>query len=362
MSASDEQIRQMITQRAADWFVANRAGMTPEQRRSFIDWLKISPIHVEEYLAIAALGRNLRQACSAAARSVEDLIEYARTEKEARTRWVSPLRNHGESLDRWQGRRYAGVAVSCVLLLTGAAALFYNHHRSPLVASPTEEVVTSHFQTGHGQQQSYTLADGSVVHLNTDSDITIRYSQTQRAVSLNRGEAVFAIRHQRARPFQVTARTVQVTDVGTRFDVRLQETATLITVIEGAVEVRPDAASKTKSSGLQVRAGQQVVIDGGGMMRTPTSVDAGRATAWLHRQISFEREPLEQVAAEFSRYALKSIEITTPTLRSLRISGVFTIDDTAAFVAFLRSLEEVQVQETATQIVVSPRGISKEVR
>jgi len=69
---------------------------------------------------------------------------------------------------------------------------------------------------------------------------------------------------------------------------------------------------------------------------------------------------LDQVATEFNRYAPKSIVITTPALRSLQISGVFTTDDTAAFVAFLRSLEGVRVEETASQIVVSrlnvPRG------
>jgi transmembrane sensor len=91
-------------------------------------------------------------------------------------------------------------------------------------------------------------------------------------------------------------------------------------------------------------------------------VDAGRATAWLHRQISFDREPLEKVAAEFNRYAMKSIAITTPELRGLRVSGIFTTDDTAAFVAFLRSLEGVQVEETPTQIVVSGQSRHKEIR
>ncbi len=80
MSATDEQVRQLITQRAADWFVANRAGMTPEQRQSFTDWLKTSPVHVEEYLAIAVIGRDLRRACALTAHSVDALIERARNE------------------------------------------------------------------------------------------------------------------------------------------------------------------------------------------------------------------------------------------------------------------------------------------
>jgi hypothetical protein len=83
------------------------------------------------------------------------------------------------------------------------------------------------------------------------------------------------------------------------------------------------------------------------------AVDAERATAWLHRQIAFEHEPLEKVAAEFNRYAPKPIEIVTPGLQRLEISGVFTTDDPAAFIAFLRSMEGVQVEETATRFRVS---------
>jgi len=59
------------------------------------------------------------------------------------------------------------------------------------------------------------------------------------------------------------------------------------------------------------------------------------------------------VAAEFNRYAPKPIEIATPALRDLQISGVFATDDTEAFIAFLRSLKGVRVDVTTTRIRVS---------
>jgi transmembrane sensor len=67
----------------------------------------------------------------------------------------------------------------------------------------------------------------------------------------------------------------------------------------------------------------------------------------------FDHEPLARVATEFNRYASKPIEIATPALRDLEISGVFATDDTAAFIAFLRSLEGVHVEVTATHIRVT---------
>jgi transmembrane sensor len=90
---------------------------------------------------------------------------------------------------------------------------------------------------------------------------------------------------------------------------------------------------------------------------SPTAVDAQLATAWLHRQIAFDREPLEKVAAEYNRYAPKPIEITTAELRKLEVSGTFSTDDPEELLAFLRSLEGVKVEVTATQIRVSPNHL-----
>ena len=104
---------------------------------------------------------------------------------------------------------------------------------------------------------------------------------------------------------------------------------------------------------MQLSADQQIRVAEGEWPATPVAVDAQRATAWLHRQIVFDREPLERVAAEYNRYTQKPIEITTPALRNLQISGVFATDDPEAFIAFLRSLKGVRVEVTPTQIRVS---------
>ena len=56
------------------------------------------------------------------------------------------------------------------------------------------------------------------------------------------------------------------------------------------------------------------------------------------------------MAAEFNRYSPKPIEIATPALRGWKSAGMFATDDTDAFVAFLRSLDSVRVEVTATRI------------
>jgi ferric-dicitrate binding protein FerR (iron transport regulator) len=61
MNDTDDQAR-VVTLEAAEWYVANRAGLDPAQRLMFTRWLKFSPANVNEYLVIAALARDLRGA------------------------------------------------------------------------------------------------------------------------------------------------------------------------------------------------------------------------------------------------------------------------------------------------------------
>jgi transmembrane sensor len=209
-----------------------------------------------------------------------------------------------------------------------------------------------HFETRHGEQQTYRLADNTVVHLNTDSSVTIRYAKTERLVMLNSGEAAFEVAHAPDRPFRVFAGAAEVIDVGTRFDVRLVDDSTVVTVVEGLVAVAPSNQNHPAQF-VQLGANQQISVNEGVWPATAVPVDSQRSTAWLHRQITFEHEPLQRVVTEFNRYAPKPIEITTPALRNLEISGVFSIDDTNAFIAFLRSLDGVHVTVTDTRIRVS---------
>jgi transmembrane sensor len=104
---------------------------------------------------------------------------------------------------------------------------------------------------------------------------------------------------------------------------------------------------------IELRADQQISMTEGAWPATPVAVDAQSATAWLRREIAFDHEPLERVVAEYNRYSQKPIEIATPALRNLQISGVFAADDTEAFIAFLRSLKGVRVEVTETRILVS---------
>ncbi len=179
---------------------------------------------------------------------------------------------------------------------------------------------------------------------------------------LTSGQADFEVAHEADRAFRVIAGSAEVVDLGTKFDVRLEHDSTVVTVVEGRVAVGPSpmleklGANSNQNHAprfVQLSADQQIRVTEGEWPATPVAVDAQRTTAWLRREIVFDHEPLERVAAEYNRYTSKPIEIATPALRNLQISGVFATDDTEAFIAFLRSLKGVRVEVTETRIRVS---------
>jgi transmembrane sensor len=361
MSAREEQVRSLIAQDAADWFVASRAGLTATQRDDFATWLKASPVHVEEYLALEVIGRDLRAACEASQNSIDELLERARLAEDAAVRpfWPRSVESPRPSWPRWQAAAFAMAALGVVslgLLWLGKMRLL-----AP-VSIPPPGITALHFETRHGEQQTHNLADGSVLHLNTDTAVTVRYSQRERLVTLTSGEADFEVTHESARPFRVLAGRAEVVDLGTRFDVRLRNAATVVTVVEGRVGVGLSAPLETSRPGrghpaafVQLGADQQVTVAEGAWPATPVVVDAQRTTAWLRRQIMFENEPLDRVVGEFNRYARKPIEITSPPLGNLEVSGVFATDNSDALIAFLRSLDGVKVEVTGTRILVSQK-------
>jgi len=104
MTAIDRPVRRLIAQEAADWFVANRAGPTAKERQTFAAWLKASPVHVEEYLALSVIARDLRAACEDSPEAHAALLARAQVEEHSTTepfwpRIVTGVR--GVASNRW---------------------------------------------------------------------------------------------------------------------------------------------------------------------------------------------------------------------------------------------------------------------
>ncbi len=359
MTSRAKEHQASASEQAAEWFVLNDDGPLHErQSQALVAWLKASPVHVEEFLRVSGVARDLRAACAEPEHSASAVLARANAHEDSIepvwSRLLAAIRD--VPAGRWQA-----AAVSMAALLAVVTLRLGQPGPATAPVATSAAVSTQHFQTRHGEQQTRYLEDGSVLHLNTDTSLTIRYDKTERLVTLTSGEAEFEVAHAAKRPFRVLAGPAAIVDIGTRFDVHLEDDgATLVTVVEGRVAVGhsgADAGHADSSSGdsplVFLTADQQLLVAEYGWPATPVTVDAQRTTAWLRRQIMFENEPLERVASEFNRYASKPIEIHTPELRALQISGVFATDNDAAFIAFLRTLDGVRVEISDEHVVVS---------
>lgn len=360
MTSKDEQVRVTIAEQASEWFVSNDdAPLDSEESARLTAWLTASPLHVEEFLSVATIARDMHMAQAHPESSLDALLARAQAEESNRvaTFWSGVFAAARGAAGR-RGRA-AAIAIAIGVAIIGVL-LWYPRPMARLQTEPT----ALHFETRHGEQQTYRLTDDSVLHLNTDTAVTVRYSQTERLVTLASGEAAFEITHELKRPFRVLAGPAEVLDIGTTFDVRLRSNSAVVTVVNGRVAVERSALAQKQGTGssrnmpparVSLQADQQVTVADGQWPAAPIRVDAQRATSWLHRQIAFDHEPLERIADEFNRYAAKRIEITAPGLRKLEVSGTFSTDDPEEFIAFLRSLEGVRVEVTATSIRVSQK-------
>ena len=112
------------------------------------------------------------------------------------------------------------------------------------VFSPWRGSDDSHLQmhfTRVGEQQTLTLEDGSVITLNTGSQLMVDYSERNRRILLERGEAHFQVREEAGRPFTVDLGAQSVTAVATAFNIRKDPERYEVAVFEGAIALHGPA-------------------------------------------------------------------------------------------------------------------------
>lgn len=185
----------------------------------------------------------------------------------------------------------------------------------------------SGFETGVGEQRLVQLADGSSVQLDTDTRLQVRFSDGERLVDLERGQALFTVAHDPSRPFIVQAAGTSVTAVGTVFDVRRDALGVRVTLVSGAVDV----ARQGQGEPARLTAGQQTSVTDKGV--ATRAVDIAAAVGWTEGRIVFVDTPLNQAVAEVNRYLTKPVALAPGADGAVAVNGVFKAGDRDAFVS-----------------------------
>lgn len=225
-----------------------------------------------------------------------------------------------------RARRNALLAVAASVLLCLAAGIaWYVWPTAPSYSTPV------------GGLASVPLSDGSKVTLNTDSQIRIEVTETERRVELQQGEAFFEVASDPTRPFVVVAGSKRVIAVGTAFSVRRNGDDVRVTVTEGQVRIEDTAETAASGDRILLSAGSVARATEAGILVQQRPVpELQNELSWRTGYLIFRDMPLAEAVAAFNRYNTRKIVIDDPDVAAIRISGKFRSTQYEAFVRLLQ--------------------------
>lgn len=342
---------------AALWVARLDRGISADERETLRQWLADNPQRRAALFELAELWDALDVLAELA-----ELFPLAQPTPRA----------HQPATFRWAAAISSGAVVAAVgLWLYGDAS---RDHATATVTSPVAQTLKEDLQTVIGGREVRTLPDGSVVTLNTDTELAVDYSEDSRDVFLKRGEANFSVARDETKPFRVHVGDRIVQAVGTAFNVQLRPSGAVeVTVSEGKVKVsrslsvvpeRPelvldqaDLQDATLNGGEAVLLG---AIGAAGSARPQISrlepIDMGVKLAWQHGMLIFQGEALETVLAEVSRYASVKFVLADDALATVRVGGYFRTGDIDGLLVALRENFAIEsAVEEDSRIVLSSR-------
>jgi len=193
-------------------------------------------------------------------------------------------------------------------------------------------------QTTTGERRAVTLLDGSIVTLNTASEIHVDYSTHQRRIILARGEALFDVQKNTSRPFVVRAGAGEITALGTIFDVRIygnDSNSVSVALLEGKISVEktlpdfaqnPNLREPTISKKL-LSSGESLMFSDSTMSDVKKIAEISQTAAWKDGTVYFTNAPLADIVAEINRYSVRKIVIQDSSLKDERLNAYFNLDD-----------------------------------
>ncbi|MET3435731.1 FecR domain-containing protein [Sphingomonas sp. 1185] len=304
---------------AIDWAL-RMADPASADWDAFTDWLEADPDHAGRYDRAAAM---LRDAADALAAHPDVMAAPVVVDDEP----VMPAR-------RRRPLGWIGGAVAAALVGMVGVPLWLDRPQPYAV------------ETAAGEMRHIALPDGSRIMLAGGSRVTLDRADRRRAV-VDRGEALFEVRHDAAHPFAVEARGIGLTDLGTVFDVRLGARAMRVAVAEGAVMVDP------KGAALRLIPGQAVVAEGDRLIRQPVAIE--QVGGWRQGRLAYDGVPLAEVAEDLSRFLRQPVAVM-PAIADRGFRGTIELEAVREQPDLLGRLLDVRVRRQAAGWMLEPRG------
>jgi transmembrane sensor len=274
-----------IVDQSADWICRIQSGqIDPDDCDDLKSWLAADPHH-------AATFRRMLDVFT-----VTDALRRP-------ARRAAPARTAGDHPLRWLVSAAAGTLVVLALVLS---TLF------------TGDTV----RTAVGERRLVHLEDGSDVHLNVLSDVTVRMTGSRRTVEVKEGEVLFDVDGADPRPFVVETALMEVVVTGTSFQVTRFESGSAVSVLEGTVNVRMlDSGANQAGTGgtISLRAGEGIRLEAG-EIRHLSDIDPRRAAGWRDGWLYLDNVSVGELVERLNRQYRGEVHTDDAALADTRIS------------------------------------------
>lgn len=241
------------------------------------------------------------------------------------------------------------ILLSCVAIVISAGILFLYSDKSADTAAI--HFTDNNIATKPGSRSQIKLPDGTLVTLNADSKISYpdNFIGATREVMLE-GEAFFEVTENKARPFIIHLKTMDIKVLGTVFNVKSYpaEHIAEASLIRGSIEVtlknrhnekimlKPnekisvtdEVAEESKNTkGNAAKSGVQRSDNIPLISLAPLDVDKKeniiKEIGWTQNKLMFKNQSLQDIAIILYRWYGRSIEIRSEKLKEQKFTGNF---------------------------------------
>jgi transmembrane sensor len=323
MGSQPRAASEKASREASEWFVLLQDDPADlAQKRRFDEWLMASADHA------VAWSETVRASSLAESLLPFDSRDWSGTAAPAQA--VEATSGLGERWHRW-AVPLAAAATACVLALV-----------APVVALRLQ----SDHVTTVAQVREITLQDGSVVTLAPSSAISVSFSDAERQVRLLSGEAFFAVKPETGRPFNVVARDVRASVLGTSFDVQLESDIVRVSVVEGKVRVDAGKVAEVLEAGQGVRVGAP------GTSTQRLSLQPPLIAAWRQGQLVAEDVSFGSAVEQLDRYFDGVIVLADASLSDRSLTGVFDLRDPVGALRAMAKALHLKVREVTPWVLI----------
>lgn len=277
-------------EQAAEWFaILQDEKATDIDREHWRQWLQANEAHREAWGRVERIDRQFRDVSVQSTQSAREILQVA-----------------GQN----RRRLVRGLASAAI-----AAPLGWIVWRM----LPTE-VWQADIRTVVGEIRDIELPDGSRLWLNTDSAVDLDYQPAYRRLVLITGEIHLHTAPDN-RPLRIDTPFGNITPLGTRFTVRLEDEGTYVSVTAGKVAVTP----QQHEQGTVLEAGQALTFDQQQISVThpATTMD----DAWRKGILVADNLPLGDFLDQLARYRHGVIRYDERAA-GLKLVGAYPLEDT----------------------------------